>query len=74
VHPVAVGSWPWWSWRDLAAAGVFWTGRGAAAGALRQAGFVVVETREWCIRGSRGDGCLTFKGIPYGGPVAGRNR
>lgn len=36
--------------------------------------FAVVETSYGRVRGQRGDGLLTFKGIPYGGSVAGPNR
>jgi para-nitrobenzyl esterase len=49
-------------------------GRGAAGATQEQAEFTVVETRYGRVRGMRGDGLVTFKGVPYAGPVAGRNR
>ena len=36
--------------------------------------FVEVETANGRLRGAQGDGLITFKGIPYAGSVAGRNR
>jgi para-nitrobenzyl esterase len=36
--------------------------------------FVEVETKYGRLRGSRGEGLTTFKGIPYAGSVAGANR
>jgi para-nitrobenzyl esterase len=36
--------------------------------------FVDVETTKGRVRGSRLNGLVTFKGIPYAGPVSGRNR
>lgn len=36
--------------------------------------FVEVETSHGRVRGARGDGLVTFKGIPYAGSVSGRNR
>ena len=35
---------------------------------------VKVETKYGQLRGSKTDGLMTFKGIPYGGPVSGVNR
>ena len=46
--------------------------RGAAQEAKTE--FAVVETSYGRVRGLRGDGLLTFKGIPYAGAVAGPNR
>lgn len=60
--------------RDLMAAGAAIAGRRAAGVTQEQAGFAVVETRYGRVRGIRGDGLVTFKGVPYAGPVAGRNR
>ncbi len=37
-------------------------------------GFVEVKTKYGLIRGLRGDGLSTFKGVPYAGPVSGANR
>jgi para-nitrobenzyl esterase len=36
--------------------------------------FVDVETTHGRVRGAQADGLVTFKGIPYAGPVSGRNR
>jgi para-nitrobenzyl esterase len=45
-------------------------GRTAPAGAA----FVEVETSHGRVRGANADGLVTFRGIPYAGPVSGRDR
>ncbi len=47
------------------------------ARALGQSGkteFVEVKTSFGPVRGAKGNGLVTFRGIPYGGPIAGANR
>jgi para-nitrobenzyl esterase len=45
----------------------------AAAQSKDEAQFVDVKTAYGSLRGSQGDGLLTFKGIPYAGSVSGAN-
>ncbi len=64
--------------RELLARGsVALAGFAAFRGALAQTnetGFVEARTTRGRVRGARGDGLTTFRGIPYAGSVSGANR
>ncbi len=45
-----------------------------AFGDAAKSEFIEVDTSHGRIRGAKGDGLATFKGIPYAGPVSGLNR
>ena len=49
-------------------------GRGVPHSDSERPEYIEIETSYGRIRGSKGDGLSTFKGIPYAGPVAGGNR
>ncbi len=59
---------------SLVLAGAAALPKGYAFGDAAKSEFVEVDTAYGRIRGAKGDGLATFKGIPYAGPVSGANR
>jgi para-nitrobenzyl esterase len=59
---------------SLVLAGAAALPKGYAFGDTAKSEFIEVDTECGRIRGAKGDGLATFKGIPYAGPVSGANR
>lgn len=59
---------------SLTLAGAAVLPKGYAFGDAAKSEFIEVDTAYGRIRGAKGDGLATFKGIPYAGPVSGANR
>ncbi len=59
---------------SLVLAGAAALPRGYAFGDAAKSEFIEVDTSYGRVRGAKGDGLATFKGIPYAGPVSGPNR
>jgi para-nitrobenzyl esterase len=59
---------------SLVLAGAAALPKGYAFGGAAKSEFIEVDTAYGRVRGAKGDGLATFKGIPYAGPVSGANR
>ena len=59
---------------SLVLAGAAALPKGYAFGDAAKSEFIEVDTAYGRVRGAKGDGLATFKGIPYAGPVSGANR